>query len=118
MSTLLRQTVQCQLHCHDLIVWQRFCEPSPDLTLSQANWNQSVSLGVSVCLLEFSINLILFYIILTQRVPSLPDTADCKSVHFHISHALPMVVSLCKPYSWTHESKRTPSQGGGDITIT
>ncbi len=33
------------------------------------------------CLLEFPINLILFYIILTQRVPSLPDTADCKSLH-------------------------------------
>ncbi len=46
----------------DLIVWQRFCEPSPDLGLP------------TVPVIQFRYPLI-------QKVHALPDTADCKSVH-------------------------------------
>ncbi len=60
-----------------LIVWQRFCEPSPDLGFPNVTVRVCVHVRVSILT-----GIELFHIILTQRVPSLPDTADCKSVHF------------------------------------
>ena len=63
---------------HGFIVWQRFCETLPDLGFPSVRVFVCVCVSCPECLLQFPINLILFHIILTQRVllcHTLPTTS-------------------------------------------
>ena len=75
-----------------IIVWQRFCEPSPDLGFPSVCVCVCVCVCVRVCVFTFCCDegncsylhrsLPVYWILSEPKgTHALPDTADCKSVH-------------------------------------